>query len=133
MSQPNPPPAGEPTGAPPPAPRSVRVRLARVALEAALGISGVAEGHAGRVGIAFTNDAGERLWGVIATAAPDGSVSVELHLVAELVPLVELGDAVRAAVVAAASATGLAESLARVDVRFEEVTAPSAAPAEAVV
>ena len=104
---------------------SARVRLGRLALEAAVAVPGVVRGHAGRMGLAFTNDGGERLEGVVATALPDGRIGLELHLEAELVPLLALGDEVRAAVSARA---GAADPIGPVDVRFEDVSEPQAAP-----
>lgn len=85
---------------------------------------GVVSGHAGRMGLAFTNDSGERLEGVVATALADGSLGLELHLEAELVPLRPLGDVVRAAVAARA---GSEHRLGPVDVRFEDVSEPDEA------
>lgn len=79
--------------------------------------------------MAFTNYAGERLRGVVATVLPDGQTGVELHLVAEFVPLVPLGDTVRAAVRHAASGAGFDAELGPVDVRFEDVLAPGGAHA----
>ena len=120
MSQPSPPPPAAPAERPPTVP-SARVRLGRLALEAALAVPGIVRGHPGRMGLAFTNDGGERLQGVVATALADGRVGVELHLEAELVPLRPLGDAVRAAV---ASRAGSEHPLGPVDVRFEDVSEP---------
>ena len=123
MSQPSPPPAaGAPARSRPP---STRVRMARLALETALAVPGVAGGHGGRMGLAFTNDAGERLQGVIATALPGGKVGLELHLVADLVPLYPLADAVRERVTGAAAAAGLAGALGPVDVAIDDVVDPT--------
>lgn len=106
---------------------SLRVRLGRLALEAALAVPGVVRGDAGRVGLAFTNDGGERLEGVVATVLADGRIGLELHLETELVPLPALGDAVRSAVVRSA---GASDRLGPVDVRFEDVSEPGSAAAE---
>ena len=101
--------------------RSTRVRLGRLALEAALAVPGVVRGHGGRMGLAFTNDGGERLEGVVATVLPDGSVGLELHLEAELVPLPALAEAVRAAVL---RAVGTSDPVGPVAIRFEDVVEP---------
>lgn len=82
---------------------------------------GVVRGHGGRAGLAFVNDGGERLQGVVATTLPDGRVGVELHLATELVPLHPLGETVRSAVEAAVAAGGLGDRLGPVEVRFEDV------------
>lgn len=92
---------------------------------------GVVRGHPGRSGLAFVNDGGERLQGVVATTLPDGRVGLELHLATELVPLLPLADIVRIAVGAALASAALDDRLGPVDVRFEDVLAPGEAAAEA--
>lgn len=92
---------------------------------------GVVSGHGGRAGLAFVNDGGERLQGVIATTLPDGRVGLELHLATELVPLPPLGDTVRTAVAGAVASAGLADRLGPVDVRFEDVLEPGEATTRA--
>lgn len=104
---------------------SVRVQLARLALDAALGVDGVVSSHAGRLGTRVTADRGERLPGVLATALAGGGYGVELHLVTEVVPLHQLADRVRWRVARAASSAGLADVLGPVDVTIEDVVMPN--------
>lgn len=83
-------------------PRSVlagseRVRLARLARDAALRIPGVAGTDGGPSGRFVTVGDGQRVAGVTCVACADG-YEVALRLVCELVPLAELGERVRAAV-----------------------------------
>ena len=118
----SPTPGSRPT---PSAPASERVRLARLALEAALGVDGVVAGHAGRLGLRMTADRGERLPGVLATALPGGQYGIELHLVAEVVPLPQLAERVRTRVERAAASAGLAAVLGPVGITVEDVIAPS--------
>jgi len=82
-----------------------RTRLERLALEAALGVEGVA---------ATAGDAA-------AAAEPGDRYGVRLSLVARLVPLLPLADAVRDAVAHAARREGLIEELGSIDVRFAAV------------
>ncbi len=97
------------------------MRLARVALETALGIEGVTGSDAGRAGVLATFDGLDRLGGVVATADPEGKVSISLNLVVSLVPLRPLADRVRASVVSAVGAAGLGQSLGPVDIVFADV------------
>jgi hypothetical protein len=107
-----------------PAAPSERVQLARAALEAALGVSGVVSADAGRLGLRVTADGDERLPGVLVTARAGGGYGVELHLVTEAVPLRPLADRIRERVERAAAGAGLADALAYVDVAFEDVVQP---------
>ena len=100
---------------------SERVTLARLARSAALGVPGVVAADAGPNGRFVTHDGDERLEGVTAVADL-GGYEVSLRLVCGLVPLVELGESVRAAVVAAAAAAGL--PLTGVDVHVAAVAEP---------
>ena len=104
---------------------SVRAHLARLALDAALGVDGVVSSHAGPLGTWVTADRGERLPGVLAIALAGGGYGVELHLVTEVVPLPELADRVRSRVARAASSAGLADVLGPVDVTIEDVVMPN--------
>lgn len=103
---------------------SERAQLARVALTAALGVDGVVSSHAGPGGTRVTEDRGERLPGVLATALAGGGYGIELHLVTEVVPLFPLAERVRSRVERAASSAGLAHVLGPVDVTIEDVVMP---------
>lgn len=109
---------------PPSAEPSERERLARLALDAALGVDGVVSPHTGPGGTRVTSHGDERLPGVLATAFAGGGYGVELHLVTRVVPLHELADRVRSRVARAASAAGLADVLGPVDVTIEDVVIP---------
>lgn len=98
-----------------------RVRLARLALESALAVEGVADLHAGPGATRVTSDGNERLPGVVATALADGTYSLDLHLVAQLVPLHSLAEEVRSRVTRAAGAAGLAEALGPIDITIEDL------------
>jgi hypothetical protein len=101
-----------------------RTRLARVALEAALTTPGVLRGEAGPRALRLTVDRGERLAGVSATAQRDGRYDVDLRLVADLVPLHPLADAVRARVRASAGRAGLTALVGAIDVEFADIGSP---------
>ncbi|MFZ0040601.1 MAG: hypothetical protein WAK93_04785 [Solirubrobacteraceae bacterium] len=95
---------------------SGRLRLARVAHDAALGVPGVLNTDAGPLGLRVTAAAGQRVPGVVCAASGEDGYEVSLSLIAELVPLPQLGDRVAAAVRHAASAAGV--PLGRVLVNF---------------
>lgn len=102
MSQP----VNVPAAFPPPA-GSERVRLARLARDAALRVPGVVGTDTGVNGVFVTVGGGERLEGVICAATTDGGYELSLRLVCELVPLVALGERVKAAVQRAATLVGI--------------------------
>lgn len=104
---------------------SERAQLARLALDAALGVDGVVSSHAGPLGTRVTADREERLPGVLATALAGGGYSVELHLVTEVVPLPQLAARVRLRVERAAASAGLADALGPVDITIEDVVLPN--------
>jgi hypothetical protein len=114
---------------------SDRVRLARVALKAAVASADVVRGDAG-VGVPrVTRDAVGLLVGVTAIAQADGRYEVDLRLVARLVPLAALGAQVRERVTAAARRGGLDDQLGNVNVEFVDLqtaddTVADAAPIE---
>jgi hypothetical protein len=121
-------------GAAPPFPGggvpSPRLRLARLARDAALSVSGVLALDAGPDG-RFAVVSGEaRINGVVCVAVAGGGSGgahdVELRLVCALVPLTELGERVRAKVSERAAAAGL--SLGSVSVHIAGVAAPGEAP-----
>ena len=114
---------------------TARVRLARLARDAALRVAGVASVGPRLTADRSTLDDGERLEGVVSVAEPDGRYGVSLDLGAEPVPLHELADRVREAVGAAAERHGLGSELGRVDVVIDDVVEPGGgatpgAPAE---
>lgn len=98
-----------------------RVRLARTALQAALAVPDVVRGEAGGGVPRVTLDVTGRLDGVLAIARPDGRYTLELRLVARLVPLHALAEAVRARVQTAAARAGLDASLGEVNVEFADL------------
>lgn len=104
---------------------SERAQLARLALDAALGVEGVVSSQAGPLGTQVTAHRDERLPGVLATALAGGGYGVELHLVTEMVPLHPLADRVRTRVERAASSAGLADVLGPVDITIEDVVMPN--------
>lgn len=116
MSQAVPPPA------PGPASGSERMRLARSALSAALGVPGVVRADAGTAGRFITAGGGERVEGVLCVAAPEGGYELSLRLVCHLVSLPTLGQRVQRAV----QATGrrLGATIVSVSVHVADVLAP---------
>jgi hypothetical protein len=86
---------------------SERVRLAGLAREAALRVPGVVATDAGPSGVLITEGARQRIDGVLCVATKDGGYDVTLRLVCGLVPLLALGEAVKAAVRRAAGVAGL--------------------------
>ena len=104
-----------------PASASVRLRLAAVARAAALATRGVVGLDAGRAGLRMTASQGLRVDGVVCAAAPDGRYQVSVHLVAAMVALRPLADAVRARVDRDVAIVGLADRLGRVDIAVEDV------------
>lgn len=123
----------------PKAPGSVRLRLARLALQAALGLPEVLEGDPGRGRLRVTSDPPAGLLvGVSVIAQPDGRYGVDLSLIAEMVSLPELAEQVRARVRERARRGGLARDLGSINVEFasvktreELVTAAAAAERQA--
>jgi hypothetical protein len=104
-----------------PASASVRLRLAAVARAAALGTRGVVGLDAGPRGMSVTASGGLRVDGVVCAALPDGRYGVSVHLVAGMVALRPVADAVRARVAREAAAVGLADRLGPVDIVVEDV------------
>jgi len=87
---------------------SERLRLARLARQAARRVPGVVRTDPGPMGRFVTVGGGERLEGVVCAAAKGGGYDVSLRLVCDLVPLLALGEQVRAAVQRAARVSGIA-------------------------
>jgi hypothetical protein len=106
----------------PTAPWSPRVRLARLACEAALRVPGVAATDSGPTGLHVTAGDGQRVQGVRCVAAGGGSYEVSLRLRCELVPLIALGEAVRVAVTRVATAAGIVP--AEINVLIADVVEP---------
>ena len=103
---------------------SPRVGLARLALEAAASVPGVLGAEAGADGLRVTADPpGEPLRGVSVVAQAQGRYSVDLRLIAGLVPLLELGAEVRRRVQERAAIAGLGDYLGDVNVEFALVEA----------
>jgi len=105
---------------------SERVALARLALAAALAQPGVvgAQAGAGLPRVTSTRS-GSLLSGVAVFAAAGGRYEVDLRLVAELVPLDQLADRVRARLATAAKRKGLAALLGAVNIEFVDLAAPA--------
>ena len=119
---------------------SVRLRLARAALEAALDVPGVLDADPGPGRLRVTADSPSGLLvGVSATALPDGRYGVDLSLIAELVSLPELANEVRERVLERARRDRVADFLGSINVEFpyvmtrEEVAAAAAQEAERLV
>ncbi|MBV9944824.1 MAG: hypothetical protein JO262_22055 [Solirubrobacterales bacterium] len=112
---------------------SVRLRLARSALEAALGVPGVLDADPGPRRLRVTADPPSgMLVGVSVTALPDGRYGVDLSLIAELVSLPELADEVRRRVLERAERDQVADVVGSINVEFpyvmtrEEIAAAAA-------
>jgi hypothetical protein len=104
-----------------PASASVRLRLAALARAAALATRGVVGLDAGRMGMRMTASEGLRVDGVVCAALSDGRYHVSVHLVAAMVALRPLADAVRARVERDVAIAGLADRLGPVDIAVEDV------------
>jgi len=113
-------------------PGSVRVRLARVALDAALTVDGVLAPDAGPRGRHVTVSGATVVRGVGVAAEPEGRYSVDLGLRARLVPLPALADAVRERVTRAARLAGLGEVLGTTNVAFHDLVADDELAADAI-
>ena len=86
---------------------SERFRLARLARDAALRVSGVVATDPGPTGMFVTVDGGTRLEGVLCVATKGGSYEITLRLICRLVPLLGLSEQVKAAVRRSADVAGL--------------------------
>jgi hypothetical protein len=101
---------------------SPRLRLARAARDTALRVGGVLALDSGDDGRFAVVSGDERIEGVLCVATATGGYDVALRLVCALVPLIELGERVRAQVRETATAAGL--SLATISVHVAGVAAP---------
>jgi hypothetical protein len=104
-----------------PASASVRLRLAALARAAALATGGVVGLDAGPAGMSMTASEGLRVDGVVCAALPDGRYHVSVHLIAGMVALRPLADAVRTRVERDVAIAGLADRLGPVDIVVEDV------------
>jgi hypothetical protein len=111
-------------------PTSRRIVLARLAEQVIAADPGVGATRAG--GGRLTRDGDRVIPGVVVAAAGDGRVEVDLHLVAYMPPrpLEQQAADLRAALVAAAGRTGVAESLGEIDVTIHDLVAPDDVPEE---
>lgn len=102
--------------------RSVRVRVARAALQAALATPGVLGSDSGpsRGRVTADPDSGP-LIGVLVTAQSDGRYAADLSLVADMVPLPALAEEVRARVRRRVDDDELGDVLGVVNVEFAYV------------
>jgi len=111
---------------------SPRADLARLALDAALGLPDVLGGEAGPHGLRVTADpSGGLVRGVSVTAEGEGRYAVDLNLIARVVPLVALGEEIQRRVRARAEREGLAGRLGLVNVEFARLLTGDEALAEA--
>jgi hypothetical protein len=110
------------TPAPAVAGPSPRLRLARLARDAALRDAGVVALDAGVDGRFAVVSGDERIDGVLCVATTDGGYDLELRLVCALVPLIPLGERVRTKLRETAAAAEL--PLATVSVHIAAVAAP---------
>lgn len=108
-------------GESPAADASPRVELARLALEASLGVDGVVASDGGLGGLRATLDGESRLAGVRATAVADGRYGVELFLVVRPLPLQSLAEEVRVRVRREAVRHGLADLLGPVGITITDL------------
>ena len=107
------------------APGSDRVRIASLALQAALGVDGVTAADQGPQVTHVTVSGSTVIHGVRVVAESPGRFSVDLGLRARLVPLHALADAVRSRVDASAAEAGLGERVGATTVTFHEIEAPT--------
>lgn len=101
---------------------SPRLHLARAARDSALRVAGVLALDSGADGRFAVVSGDERIDGVLCVATAEGGYDVALRLVCALVPLIELGERVRAQVRATATAASL--PLATISVHVAGVAAP---------
>ena len=97
------------------------MRLARLALDAALDVDGVLAADAGPRGLVVTRDGTALLRGVLVAAEAGRRYSVDLGLRVRLVPLPALAEAVRARVARNARLGGVGDLLGAVTVTVQDV------------
>lgn len=103
---------------------SERMRLAQMAHDAALRVSGVIRTDVGPAGLFVSVGDGRRVEGVICTADRDGGYAISLRIVCALMPLQPIAEQVRAAVTAAGSA--VLTHVSSVNVAVADVAGPEA-------
>jgi hypothetical protein len=97
------------------------MRLARLALDAALAVEGVLSVDAGPLGMHVTKGGSSLVRGVRVAAEPGGRYSVEVGLRARMVALPALADTVRDRVARSAGLAGAGDQLGAIDVTFHDV------------
>jgi hypothetical protein len=100
------------------------MRLARLAHDCALRVSGVIRTDVGPSGLFVSVGDGRRVEGVICAADRDGGYAISLRLVCALMPLQAIAEQVRAAVTAAGAAA--ATRVNSVNVAVADVAGPEA-------
>jgi hypothetical protein len=100
------------------------MRLAQLAHDAALRVSGVIRTDVGPAGLFVSVGNGRRVEGVICAADRDGGYEVSLRLVCALMPLQPIAEQVRAAVTAAGSVVAM--RVTSVNVAVADVAGPEA-------
>ncbi len=86
---------------------SDRIRLARAARAAMLGVPGVIATDSGATGLHVTTAGGERLEGIICAATSDGGYDISVRVIAGLVALPDLAERIIAAIDRAATRVGV--------------------------
>jgi hypothetical protein len=99
------------------------MRLAQMAHDAALAVSGVVRTDVGPAGLFVSVGDGRRVEGVICAADRDGGYAISLRLVCALMPLQPIAEQVRAAVTAAGSAAAI--RVVSVNVAVADVAGPA--------
>lgn len=97
------------------------MRLAHLAINAALAVDGVLAADAGPRGMHATGSGATMLRGVRVAAEPGGRYSVDLGLRARLVALPALADAVRARVMRSALIAGSGDQVGAISVTFHDI------------
>lgn len=106
------------------APGSDRVRLAALAIDAAVAVDGVTAADAGPHLLHVTTSGATSVIGARVVAEP-GGYSIDLGLCARLVPLEALAESVRSCVTRAVTHAGLGERVGAVSVTFHDVADPA--------
>jgi hypothetical protein len=86
---------------------SDRLRLARAARVAMLGVPGVIGTNAGPTGLHVTTARGDRVEGIICAATSDGGYDISVRVIAGLVALPDLSERIAGAIRLVASRIGV--------------------------